>query len=141
MKYLVVLVLVTGIAWLSWHCYQESKVTELNRYFETLDKKDSLEKLATLSTTKESIRKRYAKRLVKETHYLGIEAQKIMGKKSQSILTKYDFESNNIIYLSLVILTTILTFSSFFISKITNKSNNKVRAFIHNFFHHKFSDF
>ena len=77
MRYAIALVLITGIVWLSWHCYQEHKVTELQQHLNNAGK---VERLATLATVEDNIKKRYAKRLVKEIFIQSIEAQKIMGK-------------------------------------------------------------
>ena len=77
MKYLIALVLISGIVWLSWHCYQEHKVTELQQHIVNASK---VERLATLATVEDNIKKRYAKRLVKETFIQSIKAQRIMGK-------------------------------------------------------------
>jgi len=98
MKYLIALVLIIGIACLTWHCYQESKVTEIQQHLVNASK---VERLATLATVEDNIKKRYAKRLVKEIFIQSIEAQKIMGKKNKKKECKRiddeEIESGNII--------------------------------------------
>ena len=97
MKYLVALVLIIGIVFLSWHCCQEHKVTELQQHLNNAGK---VERLAKLATTNESVKKRYAKRIVKETFEQSIIAQKVMGKintKRECEKIDQGIESGNII--------------------------------------------